>query len=671
MVKLRAQKREARSIQLYGLYGSFEIPDKRIVVRYFSTFANSRDKASNEFALLGELKPMRERVASADLQDLNSLLQRDLNDYRVATELVPYLMGKTSEIVFFPAILGVLMPSGFIKQTDVRYPPPERQKKKDGNVVIRYENFWSIERFQIEDVESNLGCLKINPATTSIIVLDGQHRANAYRIICGAFTNEKSNDIYSAFYDDIQTLEQFDADLPVTLTWFENLDETDEEPDIDPTLVSRRLFVDVNNSARQVSEARTILLNDYEIPSLLTRFFYSSTASKDSFESSRFSLLHGGFDLDTDLTTSSGHALTLTNPQIIHYVMSWMLLGSRNYNRPNYYRVGRERFKGKTGEFEEVFNGPNFNQNDIIVAQTETEEEKKVIIRDVKKIKDFELDFNNLLQAVFYHFFNDFNVFQLHFRACQQIESWCMAEGNSYHNEVWHKVFCGGEGLYYTFMTNADSQRNLRFQNYVRAIKEIEAKFRKFRKVLFEVDKRDLNLDQAFESIRTKAFQVGIFMALDEYKQDSFIESYEEFIESLNKVNAADWVYILTVLKSKVISGTDPKKWPSYQKIILRVIQDPKDPYYHAGNFLDSPDGHIFQDVIKKYWNAWIENEDIELGSLTYDKISKANVRKWSKDAKNEVDQLFQDANIATIDDADIENYTTQILKLEIQSSSN
>jgi len=65
---------------------------------------------------------------------------------------------------------------------------------------------------------TRLGRLSILPAKTDIIVLDGQHRANAFRYVAGAF---QPKDWYKPFYAKVQPLKDYVSDLPVTIVWFD------------------------------------------------------------------------------------------------------------------------------------------------------------------------------------------------------------------------------------------------------------------------------------------------------------------------------------------------------------------------------------------------------------------------------------------------------------------
>ena len=60
--KLTGRPINKNYIELHGQFGEFDIDRKKIKIRYFSTYASSKNKLHNSFDLLCELKPMRERV---------------------------------------------------------------------------------------------------------------------------------------------------------------------------------------------------------------------------------------------------------------------------------------------------------------------------------------------------------------------------------------------------------------------------------------------------------------------------------------------------------------------------------------------------------------------------------------------------------------------------------
>ena len=301
------------AIQLHGTIGEFETNNSNIVIKYFSTIANNREEGSSYHDLLKRLSPMREKTETSSIEDLQQLLQRDLNDNRVAKELIPYLINKDhikSHVTFFPSILSVLMPSDFLhsrnnSEIDVKYPKATYDKTKN---EYSYEGRWTYEQYRDDDGNNiPLARISINLSKTEIIVIDGQHRSNAFRAISRSFDGKGKNQIYQNFYSHLEhdLPAKLNADLPVTLIWFES--KNTEETQIKPELISRQLFIDVNNTSKYISTSRLILLNDKNPSSLLTRFFYSYIAENYRFKNTSLSLFHSGFDYDDNLKNKTNH----------------------------------------------------------------------------------------------------------------------------------------------------------------------------------------------------------------------------------------------------------------------------------------------------------------------------------------------------------------------------
>jgi hypothetical protein len=649
------------TIDIYGLIGRFELQGSPIRVRYFSTKASSWEKSSGEFALLKELKPMRDRVTPSELRDLSSLLQRDLSDARVAMELIPYLQG-SSEIAFFPAILAVLIPSGFIVNQSTTYPQPQSEATGSSEVT-QYSDHWTLTAYKTGKSHGPLGTLSIDPSRTDIIVLDGQHRANAFRFMSGVFGND-NKDIHSAFYQGVEPPASFNAELPVILVWFES-----DSGSIEPTLISRRLFVDVNNSAKKVSKSRNILLNDREVPSLMTRFFYSGVAQEASFQARVFSLLHSAFDIDTDVAKRFGNKFTLTNPEIVEYLASWLFFDYGNYSGLGTYRVQREGIRSGMMHFAREFCNSTFNSDYVEIGQDD-----KVIITTSEKISEFETEFSSRIFPVLYNIFNDFNLFRQHYIACQKISEWRTNSASPTERDVWDNVFCGGEGLYYTLLySREESGNNQRLSDLRNAVESIEAKLAEERASQFPGCSQ-ADVEQAFESARTKAFQVGLFMALEKFRStndtENLLSSCDDFLQGLNRLQPVDWIYVLTSIKPALIPGVDPKSWPAYQKLILRVIQV-EGEFYNAGNYSDSPDGRIFSQTVVERFKSWLTTEEKDLAEVTMGDISDQTVSIWAQSAKEFVSSLFQQANLNAIEvGVDHERFARTIIEAQIPSKS-
>jgi len=648
--QLEGEKPTPDTIEVQGFMGSFEIPNQNILVRYVSTYAGQRDQSSGHNRLLKELEPMREKIDAKKLEDLGSLLQRDLNDSRVATELVPYLLGQRSEVAFFPAILAVLLPNGFIQGNGGEYPTGESGK---------YGDHWKVSRYRLEGESTPFTNLTIYPSNTDILVLDGQHRASAFRYIAGDL-DDTEKEIYSAFYQGVDIPANFEADLPVTIIWFET------EKSINPKIVSRNLFVDVNNSAREVSRARNILLDDREVPSLLTRFTYTKIASRASYEPSELSLLHTAFDIDTEIVSNVGHQFTLTNPEYVYDIYSWLMLGTSHYDKYDKYKV--KRFDKRSRKFVDTF-GETFNDNigtSDLKKVGGDDENPKIVLEDSSKISDLEQEYEIKFDPILEDFFNKLSITQRHFRASEKIQNKITKKGSSTQEEIWNKVFTGGEGLYYTFKyEKADSPK---IETYKNEIESIEDKFKKYRSEMFEQPKK--RVDQAFKAVRSKAFQIGLFMALRMYKSifdfEEYRECYEEFIENVDNIGHEAWVHILNDMRSEIIGTADPKKWPAYRNIFLRVAtKDSEEPFYNQDNFQYSPEAHIVKNNVWERVKDWANAEGYLVDNLEFSELDSNEVSKWITSEHQEVVDLYEKINLSLID-GDYHEVATKYVKKNI-----
>jgi len=551
-----------RSIDVYGITGEFTVlkqnDEQPIKVKYFQTVASNRvnNASGNANDLLAELKPMRERVNSEDLKDLRSLLQRDLSDYRVANDLVPYLQGRSSIVGFFPSILVALMPKGFLKGGhDAMYPRPEEISSSEKKHV-KYDDFWNVENFKMGESFVSLARLSVNPVDTDFIVLDGQHRANAFRYLAGAFDDATDDSsIYSVFYQDCGSPEpsSFNAELPVTIVWFEG------ESGVPSSLISRKLFVDVNTTAKKVSESRNILLNDTELASICVTSFYSKVAEL-GYNLDSLSLMHTGFDCEGKFP-SEFPKMTLFSPKTLHYMLSYFLLAvPRHMDLGN--KIGNDSY-GNFGTFHERLKDLCEGVNDELISKV-TSGDSEALMKIDKIFKD---KFINKLYKVI----NNFIFLKSHFSACKNIDKIINGTGAAERIGAWNKIFRGGEGLYNAFNQAEFDQGNLtgRIQTYKVAVDDINKEFTDLRSESLD------GYDVAFASFSSQAGLTGFFMALESsFEIDGWSDDLiEKFLSAINSYTAQEWVIILTEYKRGVQLESSPKLWPSMREIFLRFIE--------------------------------------------------------------------------------------------------
>jgi hypothetical protein len=610
MDQINVAKIEKSSIDVMGIMGKFITPNSKFRVRYFSTYANKND--ANHRELLKELKPMRERINTNEIHDISALLQRDLDDLRVSTSLIPYLKNTqrlepdSSHIAFFPAILAVLIPENFIKKgregEKLSYPyfvnnPSAEEGKMTVNRFDYIKDvgsddddfYWRLNLYP----NSRLGQLKIDPAKTSLIVLDGQHRSNAFRVLTDSFFQFQKDNTYDCFYDKTDVLPEYDSDLPVTIIWFERIDQ-DKKEEILPTVISRDLFIAVNDNARQISSGRKILLNDKAPTNVLTKLVYSEIASKYSFDNTKneLSLLHMGFDINTDLREHNSHKFTITTPEIIEYLMDWVYFGHRRYSRiinidslSKIYKVPGEYKRFEKAHFDELL--PELSGL-VEITTNDYGEQNKIFKADI----DQELitrTFKKRGFPIFQHLFTKIDFVRKHFIATTEIHRKVEEDakgGNTWLDIAWNQVFNGGEGLYYALKSlPKESSRGAKLRG---ACDEIEKDFINLRATYFtklpedSVDDHVRKVNRVFSAFTSKAFQVGLFMAfLDFHKASSFDDDEVEealnlYVNTINsKLTPEKAIIFFQEFPSLMFGshGVDPKYWPSYHKLLLKIVE--------------------------------------------------------------------------------------------------
>ena len=625
MVDLSGNKISNRQIKVYGIRGNFTVMRGKaglpVSVHYFQTLAanNLSSKSGNSLDLLKELKPMRERVKTSDLKDLRSLLQRDLSDYRIASDLVPYLRGDKSTVGFFPSILVALLPKGFLTEdAGISYPEPDNTV----NLKTTFGEYWGTESLTIASEETSLAVLSVNPELTDFIVLDGQHRANAFRYLAGTFeeATNKGN-LYSVFYQDCMEPDpkSFSAELPVTIVWFEAEDK------IEPSLISRRLFVDVNTNARKVSDSRNILLNDNELAAVCTTNFYTYLA-KLGYETEKLSLLHSGFDCEGDFP-SDFPKMTIFSPKTFHYMLSYFLVSNIEYSSLS-KTIHREQYGGNLGQ-----NLGRFKD----FTKAKDNQINKMLAGDSKALIDVDELVTNKVSPKIYRILNELEFLQVHYKACQQISEQIDDEGGPTDTDVWTKVFVGGEGLYNAFQEierEEDGKLTGKLGKCMKSVKSIDADFATLR------SKNHKQYNKAFQTFTSQAGFTGFFMALLRVSENDAKgwsdTTITKFIKAANKISIKCWTEILTTYKQVIIPESSPKLWTYHRLIFLRFLQE------HGGwTFFDKthvqdyhPDLLFCKRILSRKISSYIDEKE--------KKPTQTMKEKWVMESLRELDSCLK-----------------------------
>lgn len=323
-----------------GITGQFTTPAGG--VSYLMTKARLGEGAvDTERRLTQHLAPVREVIQAEDL-DFNQLLQRDLDDHRVAVSLVPYLLNPSSNgPAFFPPIVALALP--FKNQDPSAFPSLD-----DATIVEdsngRWEQQDAGQHLRVRRLlgagsaphPAGLGQLWWNNEFCRIVVIDGQHRAMALLAIDRTLRKQwqgSSGARYRYFYENrirelhknLKNDELNRIEVPVTVLWFPDL----FGPNEDPHRAARKLFIDVNKEARTPSESRLILLSDGELLNILTRTSLTQLRNQKSNEFLPLYCIE--YDNPDTKTTQSARWSALTNIHILKQMINRLVFGPPKY----------------------------------------------------------------------------------------------------------------------------------------------------------------------------------------------------------------------------------------------------------------------------------------------------------------------------------------------------
>jgi hypothetical protein len=305
---LRLRRETALDLTLEGTVGSFRVGtgsggSRSLEVKYLLTHVGLNFATSSNDKLLSALAPVREIFEFQSL-DFDEIMQRDIDDARVSAELVPYLLDEQSKdmIKLFPPIVIVVMPiregrtqpESYYPEVSIETLDPEGDREHP--VLSTRSGAVGSEVFQFEQpiddgrpLTSDLVRLKLNTHRTRLVIVDGQHRAMAllaiYRNLKDQWSDERRapfKEYYSAWTKNyIERFNLNEINLPVLLCTIPELD-TAYTGDFDMKKAARSIFLTLNKTARQVSDARNKLLDDNDLISFLMRRTLSHIKERDA-----------------------------------------------------------------------------------------------------------------------------------------------------------------------------------------------------------------------------------------------------------------------------------------------------------------------------------------------------------------------------------------------------
>ena len=593
------------TIDVQGVLGTFKVPDAHLTVEYILTYVPLDGQTVNG-KLLNLLVPVREVFNQQDL-DFDHLLQRDLDDFRVSKEMVPYLLGKIStDPRFFPPIVAVIVPKSD-KNIQEMYPKCHKETEKDGNVklkVFKYGDIFSVKR---EEQDGKLAQspvdLCIHPTDAKLVIVDGQHRAMAMLATYRSALNEWRGIEFEYFYqtnEKVELSELSHIHLPVCIAYFPELTEGSQAiTKTNLTTACRKFFLDVNRNAHHPSKARQILLDDTDLVACFTRHLFNMV--QDNTKTAPLQLHHTEYDNAQDRNPIY-RPFALTDVYTLYSVIRSVLLMTEK--RVDTLTISPS--SGRPSQENERL------QQELDLENVLTEEEKDRFGIEIPKIEQDEYPrqaegtlcqcFEKIWGQAIVNSLRKFYPFSMHIKAVDQVlEEYNLPIGV---DKIALTCLVEGQGLRYTLDQRQQSDKRERRQKGGEesdlekawaVLRKIEVDFEKHRARSYlgrSPKPSDIKMvNRLFDCFRSSAFQNGLFMAFAYLKSkiemtdsQEFVQVVDKWIKRVNKkfqnikgVQEVLFDYEPENQKSlrsiyKSAGGLTPADWPFFRYLILELL---------------------------------------------------------------------------------------------------
>jgi hypothetical protein len=449
-----------QKLPAFGSYGEFSVGTgiNQIRAQYLLTKIRPGQQGSWENQLATQMAPWREIFQIEELS-FDELIQRDLDDSRVAHDLIPYLLGETGQHArFFPPILAVLVPkrqdrSGIASQ----YPAPVVDGEK-----ISFGDLFDFEKIVINNELSPLGQITYNQQRTAVVIVDGQHRAMAVLALHRQLNKSWGSNPFAPYYDHIRITPEAVAhiELPVCLLFFPDLHEGADafkEAGIDLVTVCREIFIVVNRQAKQVSKSRELLLDDEDFAAFMMRRTLTLFKDRvDATDTARiYSFAFGDSESDSGSQVMAGQ-LEFCSAVALHKMHAATGFGypaAFNLTKTADVTDGRNiRNPSRPIEILTGSDGPTFQALSRRSAKTHTPEE----VRDVTRL------IGDLTDSVMLPFFDKLRPFAAHTQAMKELLT-SLLDPNAIADPIQSKVR--------SLLFDGSGNRNV-FEEHVERLKE-------------------------------------------------------------------------------------------------------------------------------------------------------------------------------------------------------
>ena len=336
-------KQSALDLTTKGSIGHFVVSEggeSSVRVEYLLTHVGLALEGDHEEGLLHELKPVRE-VFDLKRLSFEEIMQRDIDDARVSTKLIPYLFDESASglIKLFPPIVVVVIPTDNNGLPADTYPPVEELTQKDSGYDWRIVRSGEIgkEAFEVKQLlvegkpqEHDYAQLRINTKKCRLVIVDGQHRAMA---LIALYRNKKG------WPDKTRGVEPYykrwspsviakyglgGVRLPIMLCVLPDLDGK-KFKNVTVSRACRSIFLALNRNAKKVSRARNYLLDDSDMISSFMRSVLAKVKDTDATSSRALRIWNIELDADEDRTALRS-ATAVTGVMHLYSMIERMML---------------------------------------------------------------------------------------------------------------------------------------------------------------------------------------------------------------------------------------------------------------------------------------------------------------------------------------------------------
>ena len=456
---------------VFGTWGSFNT--RAGSVDFLETKARlaNRPDTSPESRLTQFLRPVREALPVAEM-NFSQLLQRDLDDHRVAVELVPYLLTpERTGPAFFPPIVACLLP--FSNGAPEPHFPPRIERAPIADIgrwrPTEFGTAFRFDRLLANGEElhpAKLGRVSWNPESAELVIIDGQHRAMALlaidRTINRRWTGKAEK--YKSFYEPVvsrclegMSQEEREAafaavELPITVIWFPEIGGFSSHHQ-----AARKVFVDLNKNARPPSASRLLLLSDNDLVSVFTRVLLNGMRS----DGSGFPIYGVEYDNPERDQASGAKWSALTNVSIVSDGIRRLVCGPEKF-----FSNMSSTFGGRDNETQMRLLLQE--SLDLVNALPDSiDEDDRTYSRDeidstnfpVSRVAELEQQFTNGWGYLLQRYYGEFRPFKVHAACLREVRDGWVTGGDSAASLAKEAIF-EGVGLYWTLRESDAHWRN-------------------------------------------------------------------------------------------------------------------------------------------------------------------------------------------------------------------